>query len=38
MVNALVAQGAGTDLAVEDVELPGPGPDEVRVRVRAAGV
>ncbi|PXY25736.1 alcohol dehydrogenase [Prauserella flavalba] len=33
-----MARGAGTDLAVEDVELPEPGPGEVRVKVRAAGV
>jgi S-(hydroxymethyl)glutathione dehydrogenase/alcohol dehydrogenase len=38
MVRALVTRGAGQPLAVEDVELPAPGPDEVRVRVRAAGV
>jgi S-(hydroxymethyl)glutathione dehydrogenase/alcohol dehydrogenase len=38
MVKALVTRGAGQVLAVEDIELPAPGPDQVRVRVRAAGV
>lgn len=38
MVKALVARAADGDMAVEDVELPEPGPGEVRVSVRAAGV
>jgi S-(hydroxymethyl)glutathione dehydrogenase/alcohol dehydrogenase len=38
MVKALVARGAGQQLAVEDVVLPAPGPGQVRVRIRAAGV
>jgi S-(hydroxymethyl)glutathione dehydrogenase/alcohol dehydrogenase len=37
-VRALVARGTGADLAVEDVRLPDPGPGQVRVRVRAAGI
>jgi S-(hydroxymethyl)glutathione dehydrogenase/alcohol dehydrogenase len=38
MVKALVTRGSGQELRVEDIELPPPGPGEVRVRVRAAGV
>lgn len=38
VVRALVARGAGQDLAVEDVRLPAPGAGQVRVRIRAAGV
>jgi alcohol dehydrogenase, propanol-preferring len=30
--------GAGRPLSLEDVPVPEPGPDEVRVRVHAAGV
>lgn len=37
-VRALVAEGPGRDPEVKDVLLPAPGPDEVRLRVRAAGV
>lgn len=37
-MRALVARGADQPLTVEDVTLPDPGPGEVRVRVRAAGV
>jgi len=38
-VTALVAHGNGaTDLTVDQVNLPDPGPGEVRVRIRAAGV
>jgi S-(hydroxymethyl)glutathione dehydrogenase/alcohol dehydrogenase len=38
-VKALVARGGGaTDLAIEEITLPDPGPGEVRVRIRAAGV
>jgi S-(hydroxymethyl)glutathione dehydrogenase/alcohol dehydrogenase len=35
---ALVGRGAGQDVAVETVLLPDPGPGEVRVRIRAAGI
>lgn len=38
VVRALVAEGPGRDPAVLDVLLPLPGPDEVRLRVRSAGV
>ena len=38
MVKALVARGVDRDMAVEEVELPAPGPTQVRVRIRAAGV
>jgi S-(hydroxymethyl)glutathione dehydrogenase / alcohol dehydrogenase len=37
-VKALVCRGPGEPLRVEEVELPAPGPGEVTVRVRAAGV
>jgi S-(hydroxymethyl)glutathione dehydrogenase / alcohol dehydrogenase len=37
-VRALVSRGVGEPLAVEEVALPDPGPDGVRVRIRAAGV
>lgn len=37
-VRALVARGVDRGLAVEQVRLPPPGPGEVRVRIRAAGV
>ncbi|PZG01119.1 alcohol dehydrogenase catalytic domain-containing protein [Micromonospora deserti] len=37
-MRALVARATGGPLWVEDVELPAPGPGEVRVAVRAAGV
>ncbi|GAA1799050.1 Zn-dependent alcohol dehydrogenase [Luedemannella flava] len=37
-VRAVVARGAGAPVGVEDISLPSPGPDEVRVRIRAAGV
>jgi S-(hydroxymethyl)glutathione dehydrogenase/alcohol dehydrogenase len=37
-VRALVATGLDQELAVADVRLPAPGPDQVRVRIRAAGV
>jgi S-(hydroxymethyl)glutathione dehydrogenase / alcohol dehydrogenase len=37
-VRALVASGPGCEPEVTDVLLPAPGPDEVRLRVRAAGV
>jgi S-(hydroxymethyl)glutathione dehydrogenase/alcohol dehydrogenase len=37
-VQALVARGVDGELAVEEVRLPAPGPGEVRVRIRAAGV
>ncbi|MEN3358409.1 MAG: S-(hydroxymethyl)glutathione dehydrogenase / alcohol dehydrogenase [Mycobacteriales bacterium] len=38
VVRALVARGVNQGLAIEDVHLPPPGPGEVRVRIRAAGV
>lgn len=38
MVKALVARAPGGDLTVEDIELPEPGPGQVQVAVRAAGV
>ncbi len=37
-VRALVVRGTNGELGVEQVELPDPGPGEVRVRIRAAGV
>lgn len=37
-VRALVARGAGAELRIEQVRLPAPGPGEVRVTIRAAGV
>lgn len=37
-MRALVARAVGEPLRVEEVELPAPGPGEVRVAVRAAGV
>ncbi|MEV1328096.1 alcohol dehydrogenase catalytic domain-containing protein [Micromonospora costi] len=37
-MRALVVRGAGGTPRVEEVELPAPGPGEVRVAVRAAGV
>jgi S-(hydroxymethyl)glutathione dehydrogenase / alcohol dehydrogenase len=37
-VKALVAHESGGDLQVEEVQLREPGPNEVRVRIRAAGV
>ncbi|MCF0093657.1 alcohol dehydrogenase catalytic domain-containing protein [Micromonospora sp. MH99] len=37
-VRALVARGRGAELRVERVRLPAPGPGEVRVTIRAAGV
>jgi S-(hydroxymethyl)glutathione dehydrogenase/alcohol dehydrogenase len=37
-VRALLARGPGVPPAVEHVRLPDPGPGEVRVRIRAAGV
>lgn len=37
-MRALVVTGVGTEPAVTDIELPAPGADEVRVRIRAAGV
>ncbi|RAO28724.1 S-(hydroxymethyl)mycothiol dehydrogenase [Micromonospora saelicesensis] len=38
IVRALVARGSGAELRVERVRLPAPGPGEVRVTIRAAGV
>jgi S-(hydroxymethyl)glutathione dehydrogenase/alcohol dehydrogenase len=37
-VKALIARETGGELAVEEVELPGPGPHEVRVKIRGAGI
>ncbi|MEV1147505.1 alcohol dehydrogenase catalytic domain-containing protein, partial [Micromonospora sp. NPDC049799] len=37
-MRALLARGVGAPLGVEEVELPAPGPGEVRVDIRAAGV
>jgi S-(hydroxymethyl)glutathione dehydrogenase/alcohol dehydrogenase len=37
-VRALVARAVGEPLRVEEVDLPAPGPGEVRVDIRAAGV
>ncbi|MFG1891937.1 alcohol dehydrogenase catalytic domain-containing protein [Micromonospora sp. NPDC049051] len=37
-MRALVARGVGAPLRVEEIELPAPGPHEVRVSIRAAGV
>ncbi|WP_369752018.1 alcohol dehydrogenase catalytic domain-containing protein [Micromonospora sp. L5] len=37
-MRALLARGVDQPLTVEEVELPDPGPGEVWVRVRAAGV
>jgi S-(hydroxymethyl)glutathione dehydrogenase/alcohol dehydrogenase len=37
-VRALVSRGVGEPLVVEDINLPGLGPDGVRVKIRAAGV
>lgn len=38
MVNALIARGVDAELEICDVELAGPGPGEVRVKVVGAGV
>ncbi|WP_422739541.1 alcohol dehydrogenase catalytic domain-containing protein [Micromonospora sp. WMMD729] len=38
VVRALVARGTGAELRIERVRLPAPGPGEVRVTIRAAGV
>ncbi|ALG13506.1 alcohol dehydrogenase catalytic domain-containing protein [Kibdelosporangium phytohabitans] len=38
MVNAAVAAGPDADIQVREIELPTPGPRDVRVRVAAAGV
>ncbi|SIN43220.1 alcohol dehydrogenase catalytic domain-containing protein [Micromonospora cremea] len=37
-VRALVARGVGADLRVEQVRLPAPGPGDLRVTIRAAGI
>ncbi|MEU8184240.1 zinc-binding dehydrogenase [Micromonospora sp. NPDC049047] len=37
-VRALVARGAGAELRIERIRLSAPGPGEVRVTIRAAGV
>jgi S-(hydroxymethyl)glutathione dehydrogenase/alcohol dehydrogenase len=37
-VRALVARAVGTDPRIEDILLPDPGPGQVRVRIRAAGI
>lgn len=37
-VRALVARRSGAELRIEQVRLPAPGPGEVRVTIRAAGV
>ncbi|MEU4717787.1 alcohol dehydrogenase catalytic domain-containing protein, partial [Micromonospora purpureochromogenes] len=37
-MRALVARAPGAPLRVEEIRLPAPGPGELRVRVRAAGV
>jgi S-(hydroxymethyl)glutathione dehydrogenase/alcohol dehydrogenase len=37
-VKALVVRGTGATPAVEEVRLPDPGPGELRVRIRAAGI
>ncbi|WCN83667.1 alcohol dehydrogenase catalytic domain-containing protein [Micromonospora sp. LH3U1] len=37
-VRALVARGSGAELRVEQVRLPAPGPGELRVTIRAAGI
>lgn len=37
-MRALVARGPGAPLRVEEVRLPAPGPGELRVRIRAAGI
>ncbi|MEH0841486.1 zinc-binding dehydrogenase [Micromonospora sp. CPCC 205711] len=37
-MRALVARGPGAPLRIEQVRLPAPGPGELRVRIRAAGV
>ncbi|MFC0033747.1 alcohol dehydrogenase catalytic domain-containing protein [Micromonospora chaiyaphumensis] len=37
-MRALVVRGRGATPAVEDVRLPAPGPGELRVRIRAAGI
>lgn len=38
MVRAAVVRTPGGDVRIEDVDLPGVGPGQVRVRLRAAGV
>ena len=37
-MKALVVTGVGAEPRVEEIDLPEPGPGEVRVRVRAAGI
>ncbi|MEU7808991.1 MULTISPECIES: alcohol dehydrogenase catalytic domain-containing protein [unclassified Micromonospora] len=37
-MKALVVRGRGATPAVEEVRLPAPGPGELRVRIRAAGI
>ncbi|MGC1210266.1 MAG: alcohol dehydrogenase catalytic domain-containing protein, partial [Micromonospora sp.] len=37
-MRALVVRGRGATPAVEEVRLPAPGPGELRVRIRAAGI
>ncbi|HEY3008200.1 MAG TPA: zinc-binding dehydrogenase [Micromonosporaceae bacterium] len=37
-MRALLARGAGIAPVIDDVRLPDPGPAEVRIRIRAAGV
>ncbi|MCP3781885.1 zinc-binding dehydrogenase [Micromonospora sp. A3M-1-15] len=37
-MRALVVRGRGASPAVEEVRLPDPGPGELRVRIRAAGI
>lgn len=38
MVRAAVLHGVGEPVRVEDIELPAPGPGQVRVRIAASGV
>ncbi|WP_200209994.1 zinc-binding dehydrogenase [Micromonospora coerulea] len=37
-MRALVARGPGAPLRVEEVRLPAPGPGQLRIRIRAAGI
>ncbi|MFC4147141.1 zinc-binding dehydrogenase [Micromonospora mangrovi] len=37
-MRALVSRGPGAPLRVEQVRLPAPGPGELRIRIRAAGI